>query len=142
MAFKLKRDLDDLVVAHEINVTPFIDVMLVLLIIFMVTAPLSTVNVPVELPISTAAQQPIPREPVILSVQLDLQLALGDVPVARADVSGALDRLTHGDHETRVFLRADQAVKYGDLMQVMNLLRDAGYRKVALVGREDLESPK
>ncbi len=136
MGFEFKRSAEDLVASHEINVTPFIDVMLVLLVIFMVTAPLSTVNVPLELPVSTASEPPPPHEPVVLSVQENLQLAIGDAPVKRPDLRASLDRITHRDHGTRIFLRADKSVKYGDLMEVMNLLRDAGYLRVALVGRE------
>jgi biopolymer transport protein ExbD len=136
VAFEFKRNPDDLVASHEINVTPFIDVMLVLLVIFMVTAPLSAVHVPLELPVSTAQPQEPARDPVVLSIQQDLALSLGDTSLTRADLRPALDRATHSDHGARIFLRADQSVKYGDLMEVMNLLRDAGYLKVALVGRE------
>jgi len=127
---------DDLEENHEINVTPFIDVMLVLLIIFMVAAPLATVDVNVDLPASTAAPQPRPQEPIFLTVKSDLTLALGETPLARDLLSTTLDTSTKGDKETRIFLRADQTVPYGDLMDVMNLLRNAGYLKIALVGLE------
>lgn len=123
---------------HEINVTPFIDVMLVLLIIFMVAAPLATVDVPVDLPGSTAAPQPRPADPIYLTVGRDLGLTLGDSPVERAALGPVIDGLAKGDKETRIFLRADQTVPYGDLMQVMNLLRGVSYLKVALVGVETL----
>jgi len=129
-------DGEDLAETHEINVTPFIDVMLVLLIIFMVAAPLSTVDVPVDLPGSTAAPAPRPEKPVYLSVKADLSLALGDTPVATAALGPALDALTGGDRDERVFLRADRSVSYGDLTGVMNALRAAGYLKIALVGLE------
>lgn len=119
---------------HEINVTPFIDVMLVLLIIFMVAAPLATVDVPVDLPTSTANVQPRPEKPLYLTVSADLTLALGEAPVPRAELGAGLDQASGGDREQRVFLRADKAVSYGDLMEVMNALREAGYLKVALVG--------
>ncbi|MYZ50529.1 TonB system transport protein ExbD [Propylenella binzhouense] len=127
---------DDLRENHEINVTPFIDVMLVLLIIFMVAAPLATVDVEVDLPSSSAAPQPRPDEPLYLTVKEDLSLALGEDDVAREALAPALERATEGDHEARIFLRADRAVPYGELMAVMNLLRAAGYLKIALVGLE------
>jgi biopolymer transport protein ExbD len=133
---RLDHGTDDLAEAHEINVTPFIDVMLVLLIIFMVAAPLATVNIPVDLPSSNARPQPQSDEPLFVTVQSDLSLALGDTALAREDLAASLDRRTGGDHEQRVYLRADKTVPYGELMQVMNLLRDAGYLKVALVGLE------
>jgi len=126
---------------HEINVTPFIDVMLVLLIIFMVAAPLSTVDVGVDLPVSTAKPQPRPEKPLFLTIKSDLALALGNEPVARANLSNALDTATQMDRQQRIFLRADKSVPYGELMQVMNALRSAGYLKVALVGLEAVDSP-
>jgi biopolymer transport protein ExbD len=127
---------------HEINVTPFIDVMLVLLIIFMVAAPLSTVDVGVDLPVSTAKPQPRPEKPLFLTIKSDLHLALGNEPVTRAELARALDTATHMDRQQRVFLRADKAVPYGELMQLMNLLRGAGYLRVALVGLETVDVPQ
>jgi biopolymer transport protein ExbD len=121
----------------EINVTPFIDVMLVLLIIFMVAAPLSTVDVAVDLPVSNAQPQPRPDKPVFLTIKQDLTLVLGNVDVPRTALQATLDQQTGNDREQRVFLRADGAVAYDELMKVMNLLRDAGYLKIALVGLED-----
>jgi biopolymer transport protein ExbD len=121
----------------EINVTPFIDVMLVRLIIFMVAAPLSTVDVAVDLPVSNAQPQPRPDKPVFLTVKQDLTLALGNDEVPRSTLQATLDQQTEHDREQRVFLRADGAVAYNELMKVMNLLRDAGYLKIALVGLED-----
>ncbi|WP_207483674.1 TonB system transport protein ExbD [Arenibaculum pallidiluteum] len=140
MGVRLDHGDDDLAENHEINVTPFIDVILVLLIIFMVAAPLATVDVPVDLPASTAAPQPRPDKPMFLTVKSDLSLALGDAPVARDALGGALDAAAHGDRETRIFLRADRSVDYGALMEVMNALRAAGYLKVALVGLDDAAS--
>ncbi|MEJ0018968.1 MAG: TonB system transport protein ExbD [Acetobacteraceae bacterium] len=129
---------DELEEAHDINVTPFIDVMLVLLIIFMVAAPLATVDVKVDLPASTAAAEPRPDKPLFLTVMADLSLRLGDAEVHPDGLAAALDQATGGDHEQRVFLRADKVVSYGDLMQAMDNLRSAGYLKVALVGLERL----
>jgi biopolymer transport protein ExbD len=136
MAVRLDQGDGDLAEVHEINVTPFIDVMLVLLIIFMIAAPLATVDISVDLPASTAQAQPRPERPMFLTLKSDLTLAVGDVPVVRTGLAPALDQATGGDKSQRVFLRADKAVSYGDLTQVMNLLRAAGYLKVVLVARE------
>ncbi|MFC5396175.1 TonB system transport protein ExbD [Bosea vestrisii] len=138
MAVSLKESQDgDLGEVSEINVTPFIDVILVLLIIFMVAAPLSTVDVAVDLPVSNAQPQPRPDKPVFLTVKQDLSLALGNDTVPREQLQATLDRQTSNDREQRVFLRADGAVAYRELMEVMNRLRQAGYLKIALVGLED-----
>jgi biopolymer transport protein ExbD len=141
MSVKLNHGSDDLEMNHEINVTPFIDVMLVLLIIFMVAAPLATVDVAVDLPASTARPQPRPDPPLYLSVQADHTLSLGDAPVARERLAAALNEKTAGDKDARIFLRADKTVDYGGLMEVMNLLRAAGYLKIALVGLEATAAP-
>lgn len=125
---------DDLVEAHEINVTPFIDVMLVLLIIFMVAAPLATVDIGVDLPASTATPPPRPDKPVFITVKPDLTLAVGETVVPRETLGSALDVATQGKKADPLYLRADKTVSYGALMDVMNLLRNAGYLKVALVG--------
>ncbi|WP_158044991.1 TonB system transport protein ExbD [Skermanella pratensis] len=138
MAAKLDQGDDDLDETHEINVTPFIDVILVLLIIFMVAAPLATVDVPVDLPSSTAKPQPKPDKPLYLTVQADLSLVVGDEALGEAPLAPALDRATGSDREQRIFLRADRTVDYGDLMSVMNDLRAAGYLKIALVGLEGM----
>ncbi|RIX99649.1 TonB system transport protein ExbD [Aureimonas flava] len=138
MGVSLKSsDDDDSGEVSEINVTPFIDVVLVLLIIFMVAAPLSTVDVPVDLPVSNAQPQQRTDEPIYLTVQDDLNLVLGEEAIAREALRAVLDRRTDGNREERIFLRADSAVAYGDLMEVMNSLRDAGYLKIALVGLEN-----
>ncbi len=121
---------------HDINVTPFIDVMLVLLIIFMVAAPLATVDMPVDLPASTGAVQPPPENPVYVTLGPDLALSLGNEPVARTELAAALDALVDGDDDARIFVRADASVPYGELMELLNLLRDGGYTSVALVGLE------
>jgi biopolymer transport protein ExbD len=131
----------DLAEAHEINVTPFIDVILVLLIIFMIAAPLATVDIAVDLPASTAERQPRPDKPLFLTLKSDLSLAIGDHVVARDNLGPALDVATDGDKTQRIFLRADKAVAYGELMGVMNALRSAGYLKVGLVGLEQDRAP-
>ncbi|CDX46574.1 membrane spanning protein in TonB-ExbB-ExbD complex [Mesorhizobium plurifarium] len=137
MAARIRETVgDDLEEAHDINVTPFIDVILVLLIIFMVAAPLATVDVNVDLPGSTATPAPRPETPLFLTLKSDLSLAIGNDSVPRPAFAGVLDTRTKGDRQTRIFLRADRKVGYGDLMEVMNLLRAAGYLKVALVGLE------
>ena len=125
---------DDLEVNHEINVTPFIDVMLVLLIIFMVAAPLATVDLGVDLPASAVEPQPRPDKPVFVTVKPDLTIAVGEDIIPRDTLSGTLDAATKNNKDERIFLRADKVVSYGDLMEVMNLLRNAGYLKIALVG--------
>ncbi len=136
MAIRLDHGSDELTEVHDINVTPFIDVMLVLLIIFMVAAPLATVDVPVDLPSSNTERQQRPDKPVFLTIKTDLSLAIGDDTVSPADLPAALDAATSSNKDERIFLRADRAVPYGDVMQVMNLLRSSGYLKVALVGLE------
>ena len=124
----------DLAETHEINVTPFIDVMLVLLIIFMVAAPLATVDLGVDLPASAVEPQPRPDKPVFVTVKPDLSVAIGEDLIARDALGPTLDVATKGQKDERIYLRADKAVSYGELMVVMNLLRDAGYLKIALVG--------
>ena len=113
----------DFAESHEINVTPFIDVMLVLLIIFMVAAPLSTVDLPIDLPTSSATPQKKPDKPTYLSIKPDLTLAIGENTVKRADLISTLDAAPNANKDQFIFLRADRAVPYGDLMDVMELLR-------------------
>ena len=136
MGLHLNEGGDDLAENHEINVTPFIDVMLVLLIIFMVAAPLATVDIKVDLPASTAKPVPRPEKPVFLSVKADQNLYVGDDQVQRDQLGAVLDAKTKGDKDTTIFFQADKGVDYGDLMEVMNALRAAGYLKVGLVGLE------
>jgi biopolymer transport protein ExbD len=136
VSIRLDHGDDSLGDIHDINVTPFIDVILVLLIIFMIAAPLATVDVAVDLPTSNAVRQPRPDKPIFLTVKADGTLALGDSPVARDALQSSLDQLSNNDRSMRVFLRADKSVAYGALMETMNELRTAGYLKVALVGLE------
>jgi len=140
MAIRLDHGEDELAEVHDINVTPFIDVMLVLLIIFMVAAPLATVDIAVDLPSSNAEPQQRLNKPIYLTLKADLSLAIGDTPIARGALAGALDAATGGNKDDRIFLRADRSVPYGDVMQVMNDLRAARYLKVALVGLETREA--
>jgi biopolymer transport protein ExbD len=140
MAIRLDHGTDELTEVHDINVVPFIDVMLVLLVIFMVAAPLATVDVPVDLPSSTAPPQQRPPKPVYLSLKADGSLALGDNPVSRDALADILANATGGNKEERIFLRGDRAVPYGEVIELMNDLRRAGYLKVALVGMEMREA--
>jgi biopolymer transport protein ExbD len=141
MSVRLDHGEDSLTEVHEINVTPFIDVMLVLLIIFMVAAPLATVDIAVDLPASTAQPQPRPDKPLYLTLKSDLTLAIGDDVVPRAGLGPTLDAAAGGEKDTRIFLRADRTVPYGELIEVMNLLRAAGFLKVALVGLDKAPGP-
>ena len=136
MSVRLDHGSDELGEVHEINVTPFIDVMLVLLIIFMIAAPLATVDISVDLPSANAERTPRPDKPLFLTLKSDLSVALDNTPVARNGIGPALDGATAGDKQQRVFLRADKTVPYGELMLLMNELRGAGYLHVALVGLE------
>jgi biopolymer transport protein ExbD len=136
MSVRLDHGKDELEEVHEINVTPFIDVILVLLIIFMIAAPLATVDISVDLPSSTAQAQQRPDKPIFLTVKPDLSLSLGDDTVSRDQLGAALVNATEGNKDARIFLRADKIVSYGDLMEVMNLLRAEGFLKIALVGLE------
>ena len=135
MAGKLS-DSEDAVENHEINVTPFIDVMLVLLIIFMIAAPLSTVDLPIDLPTSTATPQKKPDKPTYVSIKPDLAVAIGETMVKRVDLIRSLDSMPDASKEKAIFLRADRAVPYGDMMDVLELLRAGGYTKLKLVTLE------
>ena len=121
---------------HEINVTPFIDVILVLLIIFMVAAPLSTVDLPIDLPSSTATPTKKPDKPTYVSIKPDLAVAIGETPVKRADLVRALDAVADAGKDRFIFLRADRAVPYGEMMDVLEILRAGGYSKIKLVALE------
>jgi biopolymer transport protein ExbD len=140
MAIKLGHDGDDFAETHEINVTPFIDVILVLLIIFMIAAPLATVDIPVNLPSTNAQRQERPEKPVFLTIKADRTLAIGEEPVAREALRQALEIASKGNRNDHIFVRADKAVSYGDVMAVMNEMRAAGFLKVALVALETGEA--
>lgn len=129
-------DDDDFSETHDINVTPFIDVILVLLIIFMVAAPLSTVDLPIDLPTSSATPQKKPDKPTYVSIKPDLTLAIGENPVKRTDLVSSLDAVADMSKDKYVFLRADKAVPYGELMGVMEILRAGGYSRIKLVALE------
>jgi len=140
-------DLDDdgdFAETHEINVTPFIDVILVLLIIFMVAAPLSTVDLPIDLPTSSATPQKKPDKPTYVTIKPDLTLAIGEDSVKRVDLVGSLDAKVDVKADVKVdagkdriiFLRADRSVPYGELMGVLEILRVGGYTKIKLVALE------
>ncbi|MFC6632709.1 TonB system transport protein ExbD [Microbulbifer taiwanensis] len=139
MPARIRHD-DELVENHEINVTPFIDVMLVLLIIFMVAAPLATVDIKVDLPAATAEPRHEPDKPLYLTINADHSLALGNEPVTLEELPAALQAAADGNTERRIFLRADKTVDYDTLIQTMNRLREVGYLKVALVAREGSSS--
>ena len=122
----------------EINVTPFVDVMLVLLIIFMVAAPLATVSVEVALPTAVAPVSPPPQSPVFVSIQRDGRLYIGDYD-AELETLGADIRKTligRDPEKERIFIRADSEVPYQEFMRVLNNLQDSGFYSVALVGEE------
>lgn len=129
-------DDDDFSETHDINVTPFIDVILVLLIIFMVAAPLSTVDLPIDLPTSSAMPQKKPDKPTYVSIKPDLTLAIGENAVKRTDLVNSLDGISDMSKDKYVFLRADKAVPYGELMGVMEILRSGGYSRIKLVALE------
>lgn len=132
---------DGLQEMHEINVTPFIDVMLVLLIIFMVAAPLSTVDVAVDLPAAAVPAQPRPPKPLFVTIKADLSVSVGEQITSREGLGAVLGAVTSGDKTARIFLRADKTVPYGEMMTVMNALRAAGFLKVALVALEQAPAP-
>lgn len=122
----------------DINVTPFVDIMLVLLIIFMVAAPLATVSVEVKLPTAVAEAAQNPPKPFYVSIQNDGSAFVGDDQIDIDSVGAELSRLigNRPPSDERIFIRADQQTRYGDFMKVMNSLQDHGFYSVALVGED------
>jgi biopolymer transport protein ExbD/biopolymer transport protein TolR len=123
----------------EINVTPFVDVMLVLLIIFMVAAPLASVSVELKLPDAVAKPRPNPPKPVYISIQKSGNIYIGDFPTDLATIGDDLRKQVGRRDPTkeRIFIRADQEVRYGAFMEVMNALQDNGFYSVALIGQDN-----
>ncbi len=123
----------------EINVTPFVDVMLVLLIIFMVAAPLASVSIEVVLPTAVAKPRPNPPTPIYISIQPGGNVFIGDNPTDLASMGDDLRKQirVRNPAKERIFIRADKKVRYGDFMQVMNTLQDNGFYSVALIGQDD-----
>jgi biopolymer transport protein TolR len=117
----------------EINVTPFVDVMLVLLIVFMVTAPLLTVGVPLELPRTQAKQLPSEQEPLTISVQADGSVYLQDTKVERDALLAQLQAIAREGYDRRIFIRGDSKAAYGAVAEIMAILSSAGYRNLGLV---------
>ncbi|MEK9673472.1 MAG: protein TolR [Rhodospirillaceae bacterium] len=120
----------------EINVTPFVDVMLVLLIIFMVTAPLLTVGVQVDLPETKAGAVPGQDEPLAISVDAGGQIYIQDTAVDLDALVPRLNAITGANQDVRIFVRGDKAINYGRVMTVMGHINAAGYRRVALISEQ------
>ncbi len=123
----------------QINVTPFVDVMLVLLIIFMVAAPLASVNVKVELPASLSKPAKV-KDPVYVSLQTNGKIYIGDNEVSRAQFSERLIAAASKNYNRRIFIRADKTVQYKEVMRVMNLIQDTGFYQIALVAEDRIDS--
>jgi biopolymer transport protein TolR len=124
----------------EINVTPFVDVMLVLLIVFMVTAPLLTVGVPIELPKTQAKQMEGDSKPITVSVKKDGKIYLQDAEVDPDKLVSTLQAMAKEGLEERIFVRGDKDADYGTIMRVMGRLNSAGYKKIGLVTLEETDS--
>jgi biopolymer transport protein ExbD len=140
MAIRLDHGEDELTEVHDINVTPFIDVMLVLLIIFMVAAPLATVDIAVDLPRSAAQPQPHPQKPIDVTLKADRTLTIDDADTTLSALPARLDDLSGGDKDRHVRLSIDRAVPYGDFYQLIETVRQAGYLKFNLLGLEQREA--
>lgn len=124
----------------EINVTPFVDVMLVLLVVFMVTAPLLTAGVKIDLPDSQAKQiSEEDNKPLEITITASGEIYIGESDVKRAQLVDLLSAMTRNDSERRIFVRADQALAYGDVMDILGRLNRAGFNKVALISEQSLK---
>jgi biopolymer transport protein TolR len=118
---------------HEINVTPFVDVMLVLLVVFMITAPLLTVGVPIDLPESTVPEIHGSDEPLAVTIDGNGTIFLQDTEIAIDELAPRLGAITLRKPETRIFVRGDKAIDYGRVMEVMGVLAEAGFSNIALI---------
>jgi biopolymer transport protein TolR len=125
----------------EINVTPFVDVMLVLLIVFMITAPLLTVGVTVDLPETTSTPLPGQDEPLTVSVSREGKVFLQDSAITLEDLGPRLQAITERNPDTRIFVRGDKVIDYGRVMAVVGAIHAAGFTKVALVTELDQAPP-
>ena len=123
----------------EINVTPFVDVMLVLLIVFMVTAPLLTVGIPVDLPKVKASALTDQKEPIEITVKLDGSVYLGESEVEVENLIARLNAITDQNTKARIYVRGDRVVAYGRVMEIMSIINSAGYIKVALVAENPVK---
>jgi biopolymer transport protein TolR len=121
----------------DINMTPFIDVMLVLLIIFMVTAPLLTAGVPIDLPKTGAGQLNVDQKPVTISINDKAQIFLGEDQVALADIVQKIQPLAKQGFDERIYVKGSRQVDYGTVMQVMSAITTAGYKRVAMLTEQD-----
>ena len=123
----------------EINVTPFVDVMLVLLIVFMVTAPLLTVGIPVDLPKVKADALTDQKDPIEITIKLDGKIYIGESLVEVENLVPRLNSITDQNTEARIYVRGDRVVAYGRVMEIMSLINSAGYIKVALVTQNPIQ---
>jgi biopolymer transport protein TolR len=130
-------------VMSEINVTPLVDVMLVLLIVFMVAAPMMTVGVPIDLPQSQAKQMNTEAKPITVSVDPNGQIFIGDneTPVVETDLAAQIAALVVNGTEDRIYVRGDTTANYGAVMKVMGILSSAGYAKIGLITQQAQSQP-
>lgn len=136
-----RRSLRHMGIVSDINVTPFVDVMLVLLMVFMVTAPMLTVGVPLELPETAAKEMQGDTEPLTVSVKADGKVYLQETEIVLEELVPKLQAIAKNGYEERIFVRADKAIDYGAVMLVMGALNEAGFRKIGLVTSADTSAP-